>query len=265
MKSNLAYQRTDRAIVQAFMRLVQKKEFEKITVQDILEEALVSRNTFYHHYCDKYALADTLYQELLGKFDTFFLQTYGQDLKTTVDFASRTQDTKKIPVPDAASPTSEARIQIMYQDFFIENHELIRTIMSIHTDSVNFDNVIMQHFENYYRNAAVNRHKSADTLKCEVTIYLGIISALSKLYLDGLAESARPVGHAPGVYQDGLTKPIGVKQGIQATLKPSVPISFNRMILDACLYTLGIRSTADYHKIYKYVTGFLPCERKDPT
>lgn len=47
MKENPQYLRTDKAIRQALIVLLKTKPFEKITVQDILDETPVTRSTFY--------------------------------------------------------------------------------------------------------------------------------------------------------------------------------------------------------------------------
>ena len=54
--------RTRRAILDAFLSLVEANGYEKTTVQDILDRADVGRSTFYAHYRDKEAL-------LLASFD----------------------------------------------------------------------------------------------------------------------------------------------------------------------------------------------------
>ena len=40
------------AIISAFLRLVNHKDFEKITVTDLVEECDISRQTFYYHFDD---------------------------------------------------------------------------------------------------------------------------------------------------------------------------------------------------------------------
>ena len=42
------------------MKLLKTKPFEKITVQDILDETPVTRSTFYKHYHDKYEIAEKM-------------------------------------------------------------------------------------------------------------------------------------------------------------------------------------------------------------
>jgi AcrR family transcriptional regulator len=48
--------RTRQLLQDALRRLLQEKEFDKISVQDITEAATLNRATFYAHYPDKFAL-----------------------------------------------------------------------------------------------------------------------------------------------------------------------------------------------------------------
>ena len=64
-KLDLRIIKTEREIKKAFLALLQKKDFEKITINDIAQEALVGKVTFYNHYADKYDLADKIVQEKL--------------------------------------------------------------------------------------------------------------------------------------------------------------------------------------------------------
>lgn len=68
MQKNLQYRRTDRDIINAFVTLAAQKPFEELTVQDIMEEALVSRYTFYKHFKDKYEIAGRLQDEMMADF-----------------------------------------------------------------------------------------------------------------------------------------------------------------------------------------------------
>src|SRR5271154_1748665 len=50
--------RTRDLLQDALRRLLQEKEFDKISVQDITEAATLNRATFYAHYSDKFALLE---------------------------------------------------------------------------------------------------------------------------------------------------------------------------------------------------------------
>lgn len=52
--------RTRELLQQALAKLLEQKEFEKISVQDITDAATVNRATFYAHYPDKFALLECL-------------------------------------------------------------------------------------------------------------------------------------------------------------------------------------------------------------
>ena len=53
--------RRTRQLLQGALRsLLQTRNFEEISVQDITEAATVNRATFYDHYADKYVLLDAM-------------------------------------------------------------------------------------------------------------------------------------------------------------------------------------------------------------
>jgi AcrR family transcriptional regulator len=52
--------RTRELLQQALRKLLEQKDFEKISVQDITDAATVNRATFYAHYPDKFALLECL-------------------------------------------------------------------------------------------------------------------------------------------------------------------------------------------------------------
>jgi AcrR family transcriptional regulator len=55
--------RTQKLIRDAFTSLLGEKTFEAVSVQDIAERATVNRATFYAHYPDKFALAESMIRE----------------------------------------------------------------------------------------------------------------------------------------------------------------------------------------------------------
>jgi AcrR family transcriptional regulator len=62
--------KTKRTIEAAFIKLLQKKDFDSITIKNICETSLTSRSTFYSHYVDKYDLLEGIvryYAGIVGK------------------------------------------------------------------------------------------------------------------------------------------------------------------------------------------------------
>lgn len=58
--------RSKKWIRQAFMELLKEKDFEKITVTDIVNRADINRSTFYAHYKDVYALVEEIQNEIVN-------------------------------------------------------------------------------------------------------------------------------------------------------------------------------------------------------
>lgn len=62
---DLRIRRTKKAIRSAFFELIKEKGFEHISVKDITDKAMISRNTFYLHYADKYELFNKICDNLM--------------------------------------------------------------------------------------------------------------------------------------------------------------------------------------------------------
>ncbi len=70
----------DKRLMNALTEKLQTEPIDKITMTDVLEEAHVSRSTFYRHYRDKYDLLNKNYQILLDS--TLFRMKEGVSYKT---------------------------------------------------------------------------------------------------------------------------------------------------------------------------------------
>lgn len=60
---NMRMTQTKQSLINAFIHLVNEKDFEKITVADLTKGAKVNRATFYSHFNDKYELLDYMIDE----------------------------------------------------------------------------------------------------------------------------------------------------------------------------------------------------------
>jgi AcrR family transcriptional regulator len=80
--------RTRQLLQQALAKLMETKEFEKISVQDITEAATLNRATFYDHYGDKFALLECMvaarFEELLAQRGVQFDGTCASALQALV-------------------------------------------------------------------------------------------------------------------------------------------------------------------------------------
>lgn len=61
---------TKKEIKNAFLKLLNEKEFDKITVTEIVKTCGINRNTFYYHYEDIYALLDDILDTLINEIIT---------------------------------------------------------------------------------------------------------------------------------------------------------------------------------------------------
>jgi len=69
-RTDLRGRRTRAFIRDAFVELAQKRDFNRVSVQDIAQRAMINRATFYRYYPDKYYLAEEIFKGALRKMDT---------------------------------------------------------------------------------------------------------------------------------------------------------------------------------------------------
>lgn len=65
---DLRISRTYKLIKEAFLELMEIQGFDKITVKDLTNKAMISRTTFYLHYKDKFDLLEQIENEILDGF-----------------------------------------------------------------------------------------------------------------------------------------------------------------------------------------------------
>lgn len=91
--------RTRKLLQEALDKLLEKKDFNDLSIQDIADEATVNRATFYDHYPDKFALLACMvgcrFQELLAERKIQFEGSCSAELKAIVqavaDYLTRTR------------------------------------------------------------------------------------------------------------------------------------------------------------------------------
>lgn len=130
MKTDLRVKKTKKAIYEAFITLMDTKGFTTMTVQDILDEALINRKTFYTYYHDKYDLAEQIAQNFLDKLDTLLQHRF-------------------------SSETNQFSIDSFYKELYKNKKELL-AIWNIRTDHINVFNELSMRLQSIYTTLATN-------------------------------------------------------------------------------------------------------------
>lgn len=61
--------KTRKAILDACFSLIQKKDIQQVTINEIAEQANINRGTFYLHFEDKYDMMNNFENEMIGKIE----------------------------------------------------------------------------------------------------------------------------------------------------------------------------------------------------
>ncbi|MDY4889478.1 MAG: TetR-like C-terminal domain-containing protein [Sphaerochaetaceae bacterium] len=73
IKKDLRVIKTKKAIRYAFLKLIQKKELNEISISEISAYAMIDRKTFYSHYNGIYDLVDEIENEVVSMIDILVL------------------------------------------------------------------------------------------------------------------------------------------------------------------------------------------------
>lgn len=84
--------RTKKLLRQALTRLMQQKDFQSITVTDVVREADINRGTFYAHYRDVYDLRERIEAEMIADFRGMIAGLQPSEIATLQPVLSRAVD-----------------------------------------------------------------------------------------------------------------------------------------------------------------------------
>lgn len=133
MKRIQQFERTDRDIINAFLSLLESKTFEKITVSDIIGEAMINRSTFYQHFPDKYAILETLQHKYVTE-----LTELAQRIQTQNYFSLK-------------------QIDQIFEKYFFKNRKNLQLLLHIKTEHVDIAAQLRSFFTDFFL-------KKSDTL-----------------------------------------------------------------------------------------------------
>lgn len=126
MKRTNQFERTDRDITNAFLNLLQEKPFEKITIQDIIAEALINRSTFYQHFSDKYAILESLQYKYMNELTDVVAEVFSHDR------------------------ISLTQIDQIMETYFLKNRRILLVLLNIKTEHVNMAKQLRDLFTDYF-------------------------------------------------------------------------------------------------------------------
>ncbi len=146
MKRTNQFERTDRDITNALLTLIQTHSFEKITVQMIIEEAMINRSTFYQHFQDKYEIVERLQQKYLDEF---------------VKIANETR---------ANTSGSLSDYNNIFKEYFLKNKVVLKQLFSLNTSSINFKETLKQYMFDYFSKERPHLSNLEVSMICGMTL-----------------------------------------------------------------------------------------------
>src|SRR5258706_3773046 len=109
--------RSRRMLIEALARLLIKKEFEDISVQEIADEATLNRATFYLHYTDKNALlqamTDVRFRDLIDRRGITFVDCNGALRAIALGVCDYLAETTSCPDQLARTPLEGSIIPVV--------------------------------------------------------------------------------------------------------------------------------------------------------
>lgn len=167
-ENDLRVVKTRQNIKNTLLSLLESKSLEHITVQDILDQALINRSTFYKHYTDKYAVAEELCNEC------FSLFCEGVEKRFTEE---GTEGLLKC-------------VEQIYQDVY-QNQTLFLRLLTIKTDKIHLEDDITDFLKTRFMKQYEQTLKESKQLDYLSTLYACLVSTSIKWYLANGEDSLR--------------------------------------------------------------------------
>ncbi len=176
-KNESKYFNTAQKFDKALLSLLEKKEFEYITIREICEKAGVNRSTFYLHYentCD-------LLRETTGYVIDSFLSYFTNDRKSiSLNLEECNINELFFITPKYITP---------YLTFIKDNRQIFKTSIK-HLGTMEFDRVYQKMFDNIF-SPVLSRFKFPENERAYVMkFYLSGITAIVMEWLDNNCEES---------------------------------------------------------------------------
>lgn len=160
-KQDLRVIKTINNIENSFIELLEKHDFSAITVQDILDKALINRKTFYRYYEDKYDLAETVIRK-------FFERLTHQFDATSSDTP---EDTRKL--------LANSTYSVLYH-----SKKEIQALWNVKTSEVDFYSLLLKLIQDKHRDMILSTACPCDDIELESFLTATIMLQTIKYFLD---------------------------------------------------------------------------------
>lgn len=167
-KNTASYRRMDKVILNAFIDLSTEMPFESITVQKIVDTALISRYTFYMHFRDKYEVAERIQDDLYQEFTRLI-----------------SQEIPAINATDAAAPKRQQMMDVAILEFYKKHVAQTQSIINIHTETIDFSGRMKTFLAENYK----LRFPGHENLDLEARLYANMAMTLSEYYINNANSS----------------------------------------------------------------------------
>lgn len=162
LKNDLRVIKTNKNIKNSFIELLNEKDFQSITVKDILDRALINRSTFYKYYTDKYNLAEIVSQDFLDKFK-FLVNRIFINRKELKDILTLKDE--------------------LLEELYAQKMTILG-LWKIRTENIHVHNDMNEIIKNTYINLIEDDNKENRDIEYESYICAAIISATLKFILE---------------------------------------------------------------------------------
>lgn len=181
-KNESKYFNTAVKMDKVLIELLEKKDFEYITIKEICEKAGVNRSTFYLHYENTVDLLREATQHIIDGFLTYFSVDYKE---ITFNFESSDLNELLLITPEYILP---------YLTYMKENQQVFRTSLK-HLGTMNF-NIVYEKMFRYIFNPILERFRFPENERRYVMkFYLtGITAIVFEWISKGCEESIEDIG-----------------------------------------------------------------------
>lgn len=161
-KQDLRVIKTKNNIKNAFIQLLRENDFNVVTIQNILDKALINRKTFYNHYTDKYDLAEQLIHEFFNECMSFFELRTGkfESMDIFLD-----------------------QVDAIYKELY-EQKDLILALWNVHTGNIDFYGSLKNFFQLKYTEIFQRDNAKDSDIEFQAHLFSTLILSSLKYMLD---------------------------------------------------------------------------------